>query len=236
MYSFDSRVRYSECDFSNRLSVSSIVNYFQDCSNFQSEAEGVGVQFLKEHHSVWLLTSWQVEINRRPSNAEKIKISTWPYEFKGMFGGRNFLMQDEAGEPVAYANSVWVYFDTDAQRPLRAPETFAEIYGVEPRYEMTYLDRKLRMPTEYTEKPAIKVTRDNLDTNMHVNNVQHIRLAENYLPLDYEVSGVRVDYRLQAFWEDTIIPLVSETEEGITVALCNTEKKPYSIVSFRERS
>ena len=37
MYTFDSRVRYSETDEEGNLSVVGIMNYLQDCSTFQSE-------------------------------------------------------------------------------------------------------------------------------------------------------------------------------------------------------
>ena len=37
MYTFDSRIRYSEIDRSGRLSIPAVVDYFQDCSAFQSE-------------------------------------------------------------------------------------------------------------------------------------------------------------------------------------------------------
>ena len=50
MYSIKERVRYSETDKSGHLTLTGIVNYFQDCSTFQSEDLGVGMEFLKEHH------------------------------------------------------------------------------------------------------------------------------------------------------------------------------------------
>ena len=36
MYTFESRVRYSEMDEFGKLSVTGIMNYLQDCSTFQS--------------------------------------------------------------------------------------------------------------------------------------------------------------------------------------------------------
>ena len=42
MYEFEGRIRYSECDDTGRLSIFSLVNYFQDCSTFQSEELGHG--------------------------------------------------------------------------------------------------------------------------------------------------------------------------------------------------
>ena len=45
MYCFDSRVRYSETDERGRLSLTGILNYLQDCSTFQSEDLGMGIEY-----------------------------------------------------------------------------------------------------------------------------------------------------------------------------------------------
>ena len=41
MYTFDSRIRYSEVGEDKRLTLISLVDYFQDCSTFQSEDLGI---------------------------------------------------------------------------------------------------------------------------------------------------------------------------------------------------
>lgn len=47
MYTFESRVRFSEVDHTEMLTLPSLVNYFQDCSTFQSEDIGLGIDVLK---------------------------------------------------------------------------------------------------------------------------------------------------------------------------------------------
>ena len=44
MYTLQSRVRYSEVTKDLNMDLYSILNYFQDCSNFQSADLGVGVE------------------------------------------------------------------------------------------------------------------------------------------------------------------------------------------------
>lgn len=66
MYSFDSRVRYSETDETGNLTVLGIINYMQDCSTFHSEEAGVGVQVLESRRRAWMLSSWQILIDRYP--------------------------------------------------------------------------------------------------------------------------------------------------------------------------
>ena len=48
MYTFDSRIRYSETDETGALSLLGVINYMQDCSTFQSEDIGLGVEYLEK--------------------------------------------------------------------------------------------------------------------------------------------------------------------------------------------
>ena len=107
MYSFKSRVRYSEVGEDKKLSLNSIINYFQDCSTFQSEELNNGVERLEKLHRVWVLSSWQIVIERYPDLCEEIETGTWPYHFKNFMGYRNFVMQDKEGKRLAYGNSLW---------------------------------------------------------------------------------------------------------------------------------
>ena len=45
----DGRVRFSEIDHTRKITVPSIINYFQDCSTFQSEDIGVGLDVLSKN-------------------------------------------------------------------------------------------------------------------------------------------------------------------------------------------
>ena len=56
MYTFDSRVRYSETDEEGNLSVVGIMNYLQDCSTFQSEDLKLGISYLNEEKRAWWLS------------------------------------------------------------------------------------------------------------------------------------------------------------------------------------
>lgn len=95
MYEIQSRIRYSETDADARLSILGMMNYFQDCSTFHSEDSGVGLSWLEKEKRSWFLSSWQIRISRRPALGETVTIATWPYDFRGIFGMRNFAIYDE---------------------------------------------------------------------------------------------------------------------------------------------
>lgn len=141
MYSFDSRVRFSETDSNGQLSLPAVINYFQDCSEFQSHSLGTGVGTLGTH--AWILNAWQVQFKRFPKRNEAITIGTKPYQFKGIEGLRNFLILDANGEVLINANSIWTYFDLQKQRPCRITDDQYEAYQLEDAYPMECAPRKI---------------------------------------------------------------------------------------------
>ena len=103
MYTFDSRIRYSEVDKNAILTLESLIDYFQDCSTFQTQQGPADIAFMKERNVAWVLNFWQIEVKRLPRLCEEVVIGTVPYELKGMFGLRNFFMDTKDGERLAVA-------------------------------------------------------------------------------------------------------------------------------------
>lgn len=234
MYSFNSRVRYSETDSEGKLSLESLLDYFQDCSTFHSEDIGVGIEYVSRHHLVWVLSAWQIVVERYPILCENIKISTAPYEFKGFMGFRNFLMETEEGERLAYANSVWTLMDMENMRPARVTEEMKTAYVLEEPLAMNYASRKIELPECSCIMPeAIQMKQHHLDTNHHVNNGQYVRIAAEYLPAGIRIKQMRAEYKKQAVLGDRVYPAIYMTEKNkCTVMLNNEEKQPFCIVEF----
>lgn len=235
MYHFDSRVRYSETDEQGRLSLTGIMNYLQDCSTFQSEDLEMGIAYLKALDRAWWVTSWQIIIDRYPALGERITISTWPYDFKGIYGYRNFMIRDSRGQSLVRANSVWFFYDTKNQRPVRAQASDIRGYGeTEPRIEMEYAPRRIALPEEYEEGKPIVVSRHHLDTNHHVNNAQYVEMAKELLPEDICVKELRAEYKKAAVLGDCMIPRVTRLQDGYVTALCDSQGAAYAVIGLRE--
>lgn len=231
-YEFSGRIRYSEVDENARLTLNGLVNYFQDTSTFQSEHLEVGIRYLKERHLAWILSSWQIAIRRLPRLCEPVTSQTWAYDFKSFYGMRNFALLDGNGEMAACANSIWVLFDTQQQRPVRVPQEMGNLYGKEPKLEMEYASRKISAPEGGLPEEAFLIGKQHLDTNHHVNNGQYIIWAQEYLPEGFRIRQMRADYRMQARLHDEVTPVVSRLENQVTVQLCDTAGKPYAVVEF----
>lgn len=237
MYSFDSRIRYSEVDHNCNADLCTIINYFQDCSCFQSEDLGVGVDFLKPQGCAWLLNSWQIIVLRYPQFAEEITTATWAYDFDSVYGYRNFLLKAKNGEVLAMANSNWIYVNLKTAHPLRLTSEITDAYPLEPKLTgFEYANRKVTIPAEYVESEPLTIRMHQIDSNQHVNNGQYIKMAQQYLPKDFKLWQMRAEYKKQALLGDILIPRITLAGQVCTVVFVNTDGKPYCTIEFMQKA
>ena len=236
MYTWNSRVRFSEIGEDKRLTLDGILNYFQDSSTFHSEDMGNGMEVVEGLKRVWVLSSWQIVVNEYPKIAERIKLGTWPYDFNRFFGGRNFIMYGEDGRVLAYANSLWTYLNSENGRPVRVEEEVVSKYQLEPKYDMKYADRKITLPEEMEEKESFPVEIYHLDTNHHVNNGQYVKMAGAYLPKGFEIAQMRAEYKKSALLGDMIYPKVAVEADKVVVSLDDEAGNAFTVVEFLKRA
>ena len=235
MYAFDSRIRYSETDSEGQLTLNALLNYFQDCSTFHSEDVGLGIGYMKEIGQAWVLSSWQIVVDRYPRLGEKVKIVTLPYELKGFLGYRNFAMLDEEENYLAKANSLWSLLDMTTGKPVAVNEAMHKGYGIDEKLDMDYAPRKITVPEGGQLLESIVVKKHHLDTNHHVNNGQYVNIAMEYLPDDFLIHQMRAEYKKQAFLDDVLYPYIVSVESGYVVSLRDEEGRPYVSVEFLQQ-
>ena len=232
MYQLKSKVRYSEANEKSQLTYHALLNYLQDSSTFHSEELGeTGAQLL-EQNMAWILSFWQICIEEMPKSSEDICVNTWPYHTKGLFGLRNFCVENAKGAQIVKANSIWVLIDPRTGRPIRIPEEVSSHYPDEPKLDMDYCDRKIAVPDVYEEMPAIRVPKYFIDTNRHMNNAKYVMVAEEYLPEDFAVREMRVEYKKAAVLGDVIVPRLTMEDKKATIVLTDADGKTYATVLF----
>ena len=233
MYEYDSRVRLSEVDQHQRMTLNAVLNYFQDCSSFHSEDLGVGIEYLNEHNRMWVLRSWKIVVDRYPYMGEQIKVGTWPYEFGRMTGRRNFRLLDNQGKMAAYADSEWVLMDTERMRPTKIEESLSGAYTLEPGLDMGSEEGKISLPEQMESRDAFEVHEYHLDVNRHVNNGQYVQMAADYLPEETKIHEMRAEYKRSAVLGNQICPLIGKRENTWIVSLNDETGMPYAVIEFK---
>lgn len=232
IYEYTTRIRYSEIDKNGTLSIAALLDLFQNSSNFHSEEVGQGFEYLLSINRAWVLSSWQVIINRLPQFNEDVIVQTWSYGIKYTLGFRNFRLITSDGEVLAYANTVWAYIDINTHLPVRCPADIPEKYGTEPPIEMECSNRKITLPENMHKQDDFEVPNYFIDTNDHMNNVKYVLLAQQYLPSDIKIREIRVEYKKSAQLHD-IIHLYTHCSDNIhTIAMLDDDGNTYATVQF----
>ncbi len=232
MFSAKRIVNYSEAGQDFKTDMAQVIDYLQDISCMHSDGIGVGAEVLYERGQAWILNSWQVVVDRYPEYGEEIKVETWAYEFKASMGLRNCAIEDDKGQMIVRANATWALFDFVNKRPVRIDRDQIEAYKIEPKLEMPYSGRKIKIKGEFEQIDRVKVMRSWLDSNSHVNNARYVELAMEYLPDSYKIEQVRVEYRDMAVYGDIICVEKQMTEDRTTILLKSETGSIFAITEF----
>lgn len=236
MYNFYSRVRYSETDGSEHMTLPAIVDYFQDAAIFQSEDVGYGTEVMRSINRAWMIASWQIEVKRYPRHTEKIIVSTFPYEFRGFMGSRNCEMRTESGEVLARGNCIWILMNLIDMKPARIDDEIKDSYEAGEKLPMNYKPRKIAIPSEGGEKlDPLTVGRHNLDSLYHVNNSQYIKIAADMRKRTGIIAEVRAEYKKQAHLGEVFYPEIYVLPDSEIICLRDEKDGVYAVVEFSER-
>lgn len=173
---------------------------------------------------VWVLSSWQVVAERYPLLGETVTVGTQPYEFRSFMGFRNFVMEDEAGKRIAYANSLFSLIDIETAHPMRPTEEMLEKYVLGEKIQMDYAPRKITIPDGAVKGEEILIPAASSGCDHHVNNGQYVRIAMDCVPKGLKIRQLRVEYKKQVRLHEVLAPYVSRTETGAYVVVLKTGK------------
>ena len=115
------------------------------------------------------------------------------------------MVADENGEDIVCADSMWTLMDMETKHPVRIEEEDAKGYEIRPRYPMERCGRKIRLPKEFEVVDTVVVPKADIDYNGHMSNAKYILLANEYLEDITRVSRIRVEYKSQARYRETLV-------------------------------
>ena len=220
MYSLNYKVTTSTCDSEGKLKLYSALQMMQDCSEMWIDSEPQVKDYFARENMAQLLASRQVEIVRVPDFKEELTVTTSVYGMKPMFGFRNTFIYDAEGKPCYRTWSMGAFVDKANGKLKRVDDTVAGSLLIEPQLEMDYKDRRIILPkTEGEVLVPVKVMRSDIDYNKHLNNANYVRMAMELLPEDFEIKGLRVEYRVAAKLGDMLVPTIYKHDGVIIVSL-----------------
>jgi len=113
-------LRFGCVDRSDRLTLWSIFNFFQEAAISHATSLGVGRQAMADSGQAWILSRLSLFVERRPVYGETVQVSTWPRRWEKLFALRDYDIRDAEDKIVVRGRGAWLVLDAQKRRPLRA--------------------------------------------------------------------------------------------------------------------
>lgn len=217
MFTFKTKVSYSRVDRNGNVPLYEIMNYFQDCTTFQSEELGAGIGFMEKRQRAWIIVAYKIQINQQIKLGQDICVGTAPTQFKGMLAYRNYVIKDSEGNKLVQADSLWILMDMQNRKPTRITEADTAMYKIEEGFENLKANRKIYFEGEKKAFPPFKVLKTYIDNNGHMNNAEYLRVAQEFLPANQNWKSLNIVYNKEAMEGEEIVPYIYEESDGIGI-------------------
>jgi acyl-ACP thioesterase len=112
-------LRFGAVDRSDRLTLASTFDFFQEAAISHAESLGVGREAMARTGQGWILSRISVFLERRPRFGETITVRTWPRGWDRLFAIRDYDIRDASDTPIVRGRSSWLILDIEKRRPLR---------------------------------------------------------------------------------------------------------------------
>ena len=189
----DFYIGFRDMDFQNKLKLKSMFSYLEDIAGMHSNMAGYGVYDIPRIHKSWVLINWKLEIIKKPSYADTIKIKTWSRDMDKLFAYRDFLIYNMEGEVIAKASSKWVFINIDDLSICKLEEKMRDDYEIEEEKVFEDDFARLKDIGNYKASCDIEITKEMIDVNGHVHNLEYIDFASRVVPTEVMQSASKVE-------------------------------------------
>ena len=228
VYTEKFKIKYSDVDHENKLTLRSLVGYLQEIAGDHSSAVGYGLNDIPFTHVTWILLDWKVSILSRPSYGEELTITTWPRTLEKFYSYRDFEVRDQTGEVIGLASSKWILINTDTKKIERINSDILSAFNLEEKSVFTTpLDEKPAISNEAALSFDYVIQRRDIDTNGHVNNLHYIDFALETLPEEvytsFEFSTLEIHYKKEIKYKESIHCYYSYEENKHKIVIKNKD-------------
>lgn len=207
-----------------------ILRLFENIATRQSDLAGYGVGDIETKGLAWLLLEWKIEVLKRVSYGEEVRIATWPRIFDRFYSFRDFEMYDEKGELCVIGTSKWLLYNVRKGRINRITDEIRNSYTLNSKNVFGVDEiEKIELPDRYDSEYEYKAMRRDIDLNDHVHNLFYLDLAIEALPEDVFCAGppdhVRISYKKEIKPKDEVKCKYAYDGEFHTVVIFSKDEK-----------
>lgn len=177
-------LRSCNCDMQGRWKPSDILVAMQEVAGLHSEELGVGTLETHERGVFWIVSRIALEMDRYPMLGETVHIRSWPGTANRLICPRYFAFEDEAGQPLGRASSLWMLLDIESHGIAQVSRLERPFPDTAALGEALPQPGRIRAPGTTPETLLRRAVFSDCDINRHVNNTRYADWVCDRLPLD----------------------------------------------------
>ncbi|MBN1899350.1 MAG: hypothetical protein JW827_11280 [Spirochaetes bacterium] len=220
-------VRSFDVDYSRKLKLNALFNYFQQIAHNHAEHLGWGYEALQKKGFFWILSRIKINVIKYPLWMEDIFIQTWPKGVEKLFAMRDFLILDKDKNPMVEATSAWILYDMKASRPARVDKFFKDPDLFINKHAVKEIPDKLEASDRFQTVLEKHVRYSDIDVNDHVNNTRYLEwIQDSFEKIEYEkqsIKSLQVNFLKEVRYGETILVKRSGSKNNAFIQMENIE-------------
>jgi acyl-ACP thioesterase len=172
-------VKFGAVDRSDRLTLASTFDFFQEAAISHAENLGVGREALARTGQGWVLSRISVLMERRPRFGEAITVRSWPRGWEKLFALRDYDIRDDSDTPIVRGRSSWIILDIEKRRPLRPQGVMDTLPLNEGLDALPGGGGGLEVRENLVSAGERRAAYSDIDYNGHVNNTRYIQWIQD---------------------------------------------------------
>jgi acyl-ACP thioesterase len=177
-------IRFGQVDRSDRLTLFSTFDLFQEAAISHAADLGVGRDDLARTGQLWVLSRMTALMERRPLYGETVIVRSWPLGADRLFAVRDYDIRDSGDNPVVRARSGWLVLDLEKRRPLRVQQVVASLPPNTGVHALPGGAGSLDSPQDMLKAGERRAVFSDIDYNGHVNNTRYIQWIQDLVEPD----------------------------------------------------
>lgn len=185
-YCTQHQVHYYEGNTKGQMTLAMLINVALLVAGQQNDQLGVGATEVQRHGVGWVVTQYEMAIQRMPKVGETVTFGTVATAYNKFFCYRDLWVETLDGQRLVTIHSMWVMMDYQT-RKMRAiiPEIIApyeaeQIKGVLSRPRIAHV-----APDNASAAQPYRVRYFDIDRNQHVNNSHYFDWMLDHLGYDF---------------------------------------------------
>lgn len=180
-FEYSMKIPFDMSDVNGFIKIPQLILLSLQVSGMQSIELGMSDMYILENYNlVWIITDYNMKIDRLPVFDEKITIETYAMSHNRLFCYRAFNIKDEAGDTIIEMVATFVLMDRDTRKVHPVMSEITDAFDSE--FSKTMLRGPRFKELEGGVEQEYRVRFYDLDMNGHVNN-------SKYLDWVFEVMG-----------------------------------------------